>query len=127
MPTLAVALATNSTSVVVNINAVNATLQAAVITLSTCLKGSHRDLGERLFEDMPLHALKPAAQTYARLIPLSLTEVEYERASETLEEINEMKVTPQLAVYEALVRRLVEEGIQGDIWRWKISSIVGIR
>ncbi|KAG8734888.1 hypothetical protein FRC10_011331 [Ceratobasidium sp. 414] len=123
----------------VNIDAVNTTLQAAAVTLSDlpraigiykdlstleatptthtfdillagCLKASHRDLGERLFEDMLLLGLKPSAQTYARLILLSLTEVEYENAFERLEEMKEKQMTPPLSVYEALVRRLVEEG-----------------
>ncbi|KAG8720216.1 hypothetical protein FRC08_000837 [Ceratobasidium sp. 394] len=123
----------------VNIDAVNATLQAAAITLSDlpraigiykdlstleatptthtfdillagCLKAPHRALGERLFEDMLQLGLKPSVQTYARLILLSLTEVEYESAFERLEEMKEKKMTPPLSVYEALVRRLVEEG-----------------
>ncbi|KAG8792946.1 hypothetical protein FRC12_004391 [Ceratobasidium sp. 428] len=122
----------------VSVDAVNATLQAAAITLGDlpraigiykdisnlqctpttqtfdillagCLKASHRALGERLFSEMLSLGLTPSVQTYTRLILLSLTETTYESAFERLEEMKGQKMTPPLSVYDALVRRLVNE------------------
>ncbi|KAG8725620.1 hypothetical protein FRC09_000007 [Ceratobasidium sp. 395] len=122
----------------VSVDAVNATLQAAAITLGDlpraigiykdlstlqcipttqtfdillagCLKASHPALGERLFSEMLSLGLTPSVQTYTRLILLSLTETTYESAFERLEEMKTKKMTPPLSVYDALVRRLVSE------------------
>ncbi|KAL5631740.1 hypothetical protein ACGC1H_007296 [Rhizoctonia solani] len=122
----------------VNIAAVNTTLQAAVnledmqraigiykelsdleaspvaetydVLLAGCLSISHAALGERLFQDMRSRRIKPTLQTYSRLILLSLTQENYESAFSRLEEIKERKMIPPQRVYEALVRRCVEDG-----------------
>ncbi|CUA73228.1 Pentatricopeptide repeat-containing protein At3g04760, chloroplastic [Rhizoctonia solani] len=122
----------------VSIQAVNATLQAAVnlsdmqraigiykelpdlecsptaetydILLGGCLSISHAELGERLFQDMRSRGIQPTLQTYSRLILLSLTQANYEAAFSRLEEIKENKMVPPQRVYEALVRRCVDEG-----------------
>ncbi|KAH7339307.1 hypothetical protein B0J17DRAFT_654667 [Rhizoctonia solani] len=121
----------------VNIEAVNATLEAATnlsdmqraigiykelsdleaspsaqtydILLGGCLSISHAELGERLYQDMRSRGLKPTLQTYSRLALLSLTQETYESAFTRLEEIKEKKMVPPQRVYEALVRRCVEE------------------
>ncbi|KEP50095.1 Ppr10 protein [Rhizoctonia solani 123E] len=121
----------------VNIEAVNSTLQAAVnledmqraigiykelpdlevspvaetydILLAGCLSISHAALGERLFQDMRTRGIKPTLQTYSRLVLLSLTQENYESAFSRLEEIKEKKMIPPQRVYEALVRRCVED------------------
>ncbi|QRV79024.1 pentatricopeptide repeat-containing protein 5, mitochondrial [Ceratobasidium sp. AG-Ba] len=122
----------------VNVEAVNAVLQAAAVTLSDlpraigvykelanlecepttqtydillagCLKAQHKALGDKLFAEMVSKNLKPSAQTYTRLILLALTQDVYESAFEKLEQMKENKMTPPLTVYEALVRRLVKE------------------
>ncbi|CUA73224.1 Pentatricopeptide repeat-containing protein At4g13650 [Arabidopsis thaliana] [Rhizoctonia solani] len=120
------------------IQAVNATLQAAVnlsdmqraigiykelsdlecsptaetydILLGGCLSISHAELGERLFQDMRSRGIQPTLQTYSRLILLSLTQANYEAAFNRVEEIKENKMVPPQRVYEALVRRCVDEG-----------------
>ncbi|KAG8689687.1 hypothetical protein FRC11_001246 [Ceratobasidium sp. 423] len=121
----------------VTIEAVNATLQAATnlsdmqraigiykelsdlevsptattfdILLGGCLSISHAELGERLYQDMRSRGIKPTLQTYSRLILLSLTQETYESAFTRLEEIKEKRMIPPQRVYEALVRRCVEE------------------
>ncbi|CAE6420874.1 unnamed protein product [Rhizoctonia solani] len=121
----------------VAIEAVNATLQAATnlsdmqraigiykelsdlevsptaatydILLGGCLSISHAELGERLYQDMLSRGIKPTLQTYSRLILLSLTQETYESAFTRLEEIKEKRMIPPQRVYEALVRRCVEE------------------
>ncbi|KDN38601.1 hypothetical protein RSAG8_09388, partial [Rhizoctonia solani AG-8 WAC10335] len=122
----------------VDIQAVNATLQAAVnlsdmqraigiykelsdleispiaetydILLGGCLSISHAELGERLYQDMRSRKIKPTLQTYSRLVLLSLTQESYESAFTRLEEIKKQKMIPPQRVYEALVRRCVDEG-----------------
>ncbi|CAE6457194.1 unnamed protein product [Rhizoctonia solani] len=122
----------------VNVEAANATIEAAVnlsdmqraigiykelpdlevspnaqtfdILLGGCLSISHAELGERLYQDMISRQLRPTLQTYSRLILLALTQDTYESAFSRLEEIKEKKFIPPQRIYEALVRRCVEEG-----------------
>lgn len=121
----------------VNIEAVNAALQAAVnlsdmqraigiykelgdlecaptrqtydILLAGCLGISHAELGERLFEDMRSRNIRPSIQTLSRLILLSLTQKTYESAFKRLEMMKRRDMVPPARVYEALVMRCVQE------------------
>ncbi|CAE6345656.1 unnamed protein product [Rhizoctonia solani] len=80
------------------------------ILLGGCLSISHAELGERLYQDMLSRHIRPTLPTYSRLILLALTQDTYESAFSRLEEIKENNMVPPQRVYEALVRRCVEEG-----------------
>ena len=87
------------------------------IILSGCISASHRELGDKMLEELRAENLVPDAQTFERVILLCLTQTTYEDAFFYLEEMKGRGHPPPLSVYEALVKKCV---VSGDA-RWKLA------
>ncbi|KZT21359.1 hypothetical protein NEOLEDRAFT_1150690 [Neolentinus lepideus HHB14362 ss-1] len=75
-----------------------------------CVLLRHRELGDRLLDQMKQLKIAPQPRTYQRLIELCLTQDTYEDAFYYLEEMKSQGMVPPVEVYHAIVRKCVENG-----------------
>lgn len=78
--------------------------------LSGCITARHRELGDRLLNEMREAKIKPDASTYERMVVLCLTQPTYEDAFFYLEEMKAEGHLPPQPVYEAIIRKCVAVG-----------------
>lgn len=78
--------------------------------LAGCIHTSHRQLGDKLMNEMREAGVKPDAVTFERVITLCLTQATYEDAFYYLEEMKAQGFVPAASVYESVVRKCVLTG-----------------
>ncbi|TBU33660.1 hypothetical protein BD311DRAFT_389069 [Dichomitus squalens] len=80
------------------------------LLLEGCIYARHRQLGDRLLSDLKNMGVKADVTTYKHMVLLCLTQTTYEDAFFYLEEMKALRMVPPLAVYEAIIRKLVSVG-----------------
>ncbi|KAG6842097.1 hypothetical protein C0991_002751 [Blastosporella zonata] len=89
---------------------VSANLSIFNSLLRGCVSASHRDLGDRLLEDMKASHIKPDGDTYESFISLCLTQTDYEDAFFYLEEMKSAGFHPRYEIYSKLVKKCISTG-----------------